>query len=273
MSERRHYSPRLRTATTPSWLWLPGLLALLILGGPLVALMFAMPWGQLDSVFSQPEIFTALSLSLSTAGIGTLICLVLGLPLAVLLSRINGPLLQIMRAILVIPLVLSPVVSGLALIYFWGRRGMIGALLENMGMGIGFTPTAVVLVQVFVSLPFFVVAALSSIESVSADLELSAANAGANSGQILRYITLPLAAPGIVVGTLLAFARALGEYGATITFAGSVEGRTRTMPLQIELALNSNDPQAALGIALMLIAIYLLVLIAAGSGVNRIFHK
>lgn len=273
MNERRQYSPRLRAATTPRWLWIPGVLALLILGGPLVALLLAMPWSELGTVFTQPEILKALWLSLATAGFSTLICVVLGLPLAVLLSRINGLWLQVMRTVLVIPLVLSPVVSGLALIYFWGRRGIVGSLLEAADWGIGFSPMAVVLVQVFVALPFFAVAALSSIESVSTDLELAGANAGANAGQILRHITLPLAAPGIIVGTLLAFARALGEYGATITFAGSVEGRTRTLPLQIELALNSNDPQAALGIALMLIAIYLLVLVAAGWGVNRIFHK
>lgn len=273
MSERRHYSPRLRAATTPRWLWLPGLLALMLLGGPMLALLAAMPWGQLGTIFNEPAVLSSLWLSLGTAGISTLVCVLLGLPLAVLLSRINGTALQLMRAIVVIPLVLSPVVSGLALIYFWGRRGMLGSLLEHWGLGIGFTPAAVVIVQVFVALPFFIVAALGSIESVSSDLELSAANAGASAGQILRHITLPLAAPGIIVGTLLAFARALGEYGATITFAGSVAGRTRTMPLQIELALNSNDPQAALGIALMLISIYLLVLIAAGGGVNRIFHK
>ncbi|MDN6301418.1 MAG: ABC transporter permease subunit, partial [Micrococcaceae bacterium] len=145
--------------------------------------------------------------------------------------------------------------------------------LDSIGLGVGFSPAAVVLVQVFVSLPFFVVSALSSIEAVDTDLEFSGANAGASSGQILAHITLPLAAPGIIVGTLLAFARSLGEYGATITFAGSVAGRTRTLPLQIELALNSNDPQAALGISLMLIGLYLIVLVVAGAGVGRIFRR
>ena len=212
-------------------------------------------------------------LSLRTSTISTGFCVLLGLPLAVLLSRLHGTLLQVMRGILLIPLVLSPVVSGLALLYFWGRRGAAGALLESMGWGVGFSPVAVVLVQVFVSLPFFVVAALSSIESVDPDLELSAANAGANAGQIVRLITLPLAAPGIIVGTLLAFARSLGEYGATITFAGSVAGQTRTLPLQIELSLNSQDPSSAVGISIMLIGLYLLVLIAAGIGVQRIFGR
>lgn len=271
MTSREHFSPRLRKATTPGWLWLPSLLAIAFLAGPLIALGAAADWGRLGEQLSDPGAREALMLSLRTSSVSTGFCLLLGLPLAVLLSRLHGPLLQLMRGVLLIPLVLSPVVSGLALLYFWGRRGALGGWLESIGLGVGFSPAAVVLVQVFVSLPFFVVAALSSIELVDADLELSAANAGASAGQIIRYITLPLAAPGIIVGTLLAFARALGEYGATITFAGSVAGATRTLPLQIELALNSNDPSAAVGISIMLIGLYLLVLIAAGAGVQRIF--
>ncbi|GAA4360567.1 ABC transporter permease [Paeniglutamicibacter cryotolerans] len=273
MTGREHFSPRLRRATTPGWLWVPSLLALAFLAGPLIALGAAADWGRLGGQLTDPSTREALWLSLRTSTVSTGLCLALGIPLSVLLSRLHGPLLQLMRGVLLIPLVLSPVVSGLALLYFWGRRGTLGGWLESMGWGVGFSPAAVVLVQVFVSLPFFVVAALSSIESVDANLELSAANAGANAAQIVRYITLPLAAPGIIVGTLLAFARSLGEYGATITFAGSVAGETRTLPLQIELALNSNAPSSAVGISIMLVGLYLLVLIAAGAGVQRIFGR
>ncbi|MEE1621954.1 ABC transporter permease [Zafaria sp. Z1313] len=273
MSARRTFSPRLRRATTPGWIWLPAAASLLLLSGPLVALFLAADWPGLPELLARPASRTALRLSLTTAGLSTVLCVLLGLPLAVLLSRLSGALLQLFRGILVVPLVLSPVVSGLALLYFWGRQGLLGSWLDAAGLAVGFTPAAVVVVQVFVSLPFFVVAALGSIESVDSDLELSAANAGASAGQVLSHITLPLAAPGIIVGTLLAFARSLGEYGATITFAGSVAGRTRTLPLQIELALNSNDPEAALGIALLLIGFYLIVLVLAGAGVNRVFRR
>lgn len=273
MTTRAHISGRLRRATTPGWLWAPALLGLAALAGPLVALLAAAHWRDLPALLARPESQAALGLSLSTAAVSTLLCLLLGLPLAVLLSRLSGPLLQVLRGLLVVPLVLSPVVSGLALLYFWGRQSLVGGWLDAVGLGVGFSPAAVVLVQVFVSLPFFVIAALSSIEAVDLDLELSAATAGASAVQILRHISLPLAAPGIIVGTLLAFARSLGEYGATITFAGSVAGRTRTLPLQIELSLNSNDPQAALGVSLMLIGLYVMVLVVAGAGVNRIFHR
>lgn len=249
---------------TPRWLWIPAGLALILLAGPLVALTAVAPWSQLGTVLSDPKVQTSLGLSLSTAAVSTLLCVVLGLPLAVLLHRLSGLAKSLIYGFLVIPLVLSPVVSGLALLYFWGRRGMFGELLNQLGIQVGFSPVAVVLVQVFVALPFFVIATLGSLESVDSDLELAGANAGANGRQILTHITLPLAGAGIFGGTLLAFARALGEYGATITFAGSVEGRTRTLPLQIELALNSNNPEQALGIALMLIAMYLVVVIVSG---------
>lgn len=249
---------------TPRWLWLPAGLALVLLAGPLIALTTVAPWGRLGEVFAGPKVQASLGLSLSTAAISTLLCVLLGLPLAVLLHRLSGLAKSLLYGFLVIPLVLSPVVSGLALLYFWGRRGLFGEILNSFGIQVGFSPVAVVLVQIFVALPFFVIAALGSLEGVDSDLEFAGANAGASAGQILRHITLPLALPGIVGGTLLAFARALGEYGATITFAGSVEGRTRTLPLQIELALNSNNPDQALGIALMLIAMYLTVVIVSG---------
>lgn len=265
-------SPRMLRATTPGWLWVPAAIGLAALAGPLVALFVAADWQDLPALWARGDARTALGLSLGTAFASTVVCFLLGLPLAVLLSRLHGTALQLLRGLLVVPLVLSPVISGLALLYFWGRQTLVGGWLDSIGLGVGFSPAAVVLVQVFVSLPFFVVSALSSIEAVDTDLEFAGANAGASSAQILAHITLPLAAPGILVGTLLAFARSLGEYGATITFAGSVAGRTRTLPLQIELALNSNDPQAALGISLMLIGLYLIVLVTAGAAVGRIFR-
>lgn len=268
MSQRRWVH-----ATTAGWLWIPATMALLLCAGPVAALLANVPYASLGSLLTTPAALTSLGLSLATALVSTAICVLLGLPLAVLFSKLTGPWMQFLRGVLLIPLVLSPVVSGIALLYFWGRQGAVGGLLDQLGFGVGFSPVAVVLVQVFVSLPFFVVAALSSLQAVEPELEMAAATSGAGPTAILRYITLPLAMPGIVVGVLLAFARSLGEYGATITFAGSVAGRTRTLPLQIELSLNSNQPEAALGICLILIALYLVILLMARFGVGRLLPR
>lgn len=188
-------SPRMLRATTPGWLWLPALIGLAALAGPLAALFVAADWQDLPGLLGREDARTALGLSLATAAASTAVCFVPGLPLAVLLSRLHGVVLQLLRGLLVVPLVLSPVVSGLALLYFWGRQTLVGEWLDSVGLGVGFSPSAVVLVQVFVSLPFFVVSALSSIEAVDTDLEFAGANAGATSAQILSHITLPLAAP------------------------------------------------------------------------------
>ncbi|MBG6083791.1 molybdate ABC transporter permease subunit [Zhihengliuella flava] len=268
MSAHESASPRLLRSITPGWLWVPTAVALAVLAAPLVALVAATEPDALWGALAAPGARDAVLLSLTTSGVSTLICLLLGLPLAILLHRWRGPGrrawgVAAMRLVLIVPLVLSPVVSGLALLYLWGGRGALGGLLESMGLTVAYTPAAVVIVQVFVALPFLTVAALSSVEGVDQDLELAAVNAGGSATQVLRYVTLPLAAPGIALGTLLAFARALGEYGATVTFAGSVAGATRTIPLQIDLAFNSSDPTAALGLALLLIGFYLLVIAGA----------
>lgn len=268
MSQHDAASPRLLRAITPGWLWAPAVLALAVLAAPLIALTVATEPSALWGALTAPGARDAVVLSLTTSTVSTLICLTLGLPLAVLLHRWRGPGkrawgVAAMRLVLIVPLVLSPVVSGLALLHLWGGRGALGILLEALGLTVAYTPAAVVIVQVFVSLPFLTVAALSSLEGVDQDLELVAATSGASATDVLRYVTLPLAAPGIALGTLLGFARALGEYGATVTFAGSVAGATRTIPLQIDLAFNSADPDAALGLALLLIGFYLLVIAAA----------
>ncbi|WP_199921792.1 ABC transporter permease [Psychromicrobium lacuslunae] len=257
-------------STLPGWLWLPAGLALFLCAGPLIALVVRAPWPELPGLLSSPEALQSLGLSLITALASTVVCALLGMPLAVILSKLTGPWIGLARGLLLIPLVLSPVVSGIALLYFWGRNGLFGALLNQAGIDVGFSPWAVILVQVFVSLPFFVISAMTSLRNVEPEMEMVAATSGASAGQILRHITLPLAMPGVLVGSLLAFARSLGEYGATITFAGSIAGRTRTLPLQIELSLNSNQPEAALGISLMLIGIYLVVLLLARFGTGRL---
>ncbi|OMH24786.1 molybdenum ABC transporter permease [Tersicoccus phoenicis] len=255
-------SSRLRRATTPGWLWAPFVLALFLTIGPIAGLLLNVPWAQLPDLLAEPEVQRSLGLSLGTAVLSTGVCVLLGVPVAVLMTRLRGTAVDLARGALLIPLVLSPVVSGLVLLFFWGRLGLFGSVLDTVGIRVGFSPAAVVIVQVFVSLPFFIVSVMTALAGIDEQLELSAATCGAAPGQILRYITVPLATPGIVVGTLLAFARSLGEYGATITFAGSIDGQTRTLPLQISLALNSARPEQALGVCLMLVAIYLVVLVA-----------
>lgn len=261
------------SATLPRWLWIPAAVGIFLCAGPLFALILEAPWASLGGILLSPESLTSLGLSLGTAVASTVLCAALGLPLAIILSKLEGAWIEALRGLLLIPLVLSPVVSGIALLYFWGRQGFFGRLLADFGLGVGFSPAAVVVVQVFVSLPFFVVAALSSLRQVDPELEMAAATLGAGPTTILRHVTLPLAMPGVTVGVLLAFARSLGEYGATITFAGSIEGQTRTLPLQIELSLNSAQPQTALGISLMLIGLYLIILTLAKYGVDRLLPR
>lgn len=262
-----------RRATVPSWLWIPAGAVLFLLGGPLIALLIKAPWRDLPNIFTSSEALTALKLSLITASASTVLCVLLGTPLAVLLAKLSGPVITVIRGLLIVPLVLSPVVSGIALLYFWGRSGVFGAALNMLGMDVGFSPYAVILTQTFVSLPFYVISALTSLLAVDEDVELAAATSGASAQQILRHITMPLALPGLVVGAVLAFARSLGEYGATITFAGSIEGKTQTLPLQISLALNSSAPTTAIGLSLMLIALFLLVMLLSRALGGRVLGQ
>src|SRR5699024_10615183 len=161
------------------------------------------------------------------------------------LQRRRPGLSQFIQLAVYAPLVLSPVVSGLALVFFWGRPGLLGPLLERAGWSVAYTTLGVVVVQVFVALPFVVATAVTALRSVPDSVQDAAAVDGANRSEVLRLVILPIAWPGIAVGLVLAFARSLGEYGATLTFAGNVAGRTRTLPLLIELGLSSNDMDRA----------------------------
>ena len=144
-------------------------------------------------------------------------------------------------------MILSPVVSGLGLLFFWGRKGMIGTYLYQAGISIPFTPNAVIIAQVFVALPFFVATAVTTLQAIPREYEEIALVEGAKPAEITFKVLLPLAAPGLATAFLLSFARALGEYGATVTFAGNVQGKTQTIPLAIDLAINSSDIPSALG--------------------------
>lgn len=237
-------------------------LALLVL--PLVALVLRAPWDRVAEIVTGEVVGPALALSLGTAAVSTLISLLLGVPLAVVLARSHGwPVVprRLLRAAITIPLVLPPVVGGIALLLLLGRSGVLGGALGELGIGIPYTTGAVVIAQVFVAMPFLVFAVEGALLSADRRTELAAATLGASRAQVFRLVTLPLVGPGVAAGAVLCFARALGEFGATITFAGSLPGVTRTLPIASYLALQS-DPDAAIVLALVLLAVALAVILA-----------
>lgn len=253
----------MRQRSVPAALVAVALVAVLLLLGPLVALLLNIPWDRAVELITADEATEAFGLSLTTALVSTVLCIVLGLPLSlwmVDMMRSHPRIGDALQLIIYAPLVLSPVVSGLALVFLWGRHGLAGEWLDDaFGLRVAFTSLAVIVVQVFVSMPFFVSTTVTSLRGVPSVVQEAARVDGASRWQVLRHITVPLALPGIVAGTVLGFARALSEYGATLTFAGNVAGETRTIPLLIELGLNSNDMDQALGACILLLGIYVLV--------------
>ncbi|UPK74145.1 ABC transporter permease [Nocardioidaceae bacterium SCSIO 66511] len=235
-------------------------LALVVLLLPVVALLVRTPWTQLVERLGTQEILDALRLSLVSATVAAALCLVLGVPLAWLLARVEFRGRPLVRAFVTVPLVLPPVVGGIALLMAFGRRGVVGQpMYEAFGITIPFTLTAVVLAQTFVALPFLVISVEGALRSADRRYDEVAATLGAGRWSTFRTVTLPLAAPGLISGAVLAWARALGEFGATITFAGNFPGTTRTMPLQIYTARQA-DEGAALVLSAILLAISVLVL-------------
>nr|WP_197679335.1 ABC transporter permease [Auraticoccus monumenti] len=227
---------------------------------PLLALLLRAPWADLPARLVDPDVGRALRLSMVCAGSATVLCLLLGVPLAWVLARARFPGRRLLRALVTVPLVLPPVVGGVALLLLLGRRGLLGAQLDAwFGVTIPFTTVAVVLAETFVALPFLVIAVEGALRGVDRRYEDAAATLGASRWTIFRRVTLPLVAPGVTAGAVLCFARALGEFGATITFAGSFPGVTQTMPLAVYLALES-DPEAAIVLSLVLLAVSVVVL-------------
>jgi molybdate transport system permease protein len=235
-------------------------LAVLFLVLPVIGLVVRAPWGTIGTELTQPESLEALRLSLVCASLATLLCLVLGVPLAWVLARGDVPGRSLLRALVTVPLVLPPVVGGIALFTALGRRGIVGRWLDEwFGISLPFTTAAVVVAEAFVALPFLVIAVEGSLRAADQRLEEAAATLGAGRWYVLRRVTLPLVAPGLAAGTVLCWARALGEFGATITFAGTFPGTTRTMPVEVYLALQ-RDPSAAIALSLVLLVVSLVVL-------------
>ncbi len=249
----------------PRWAIVPATLGALLVAVPVVSMAARVDWPGLPVLLTSGSSVTALLLSLRTALASTMVCLVLGVPLALVLARTDAPAMRWLRALVLLPLVLPPVVGGLALLAAFGRTGLIGQYLEAGGLRIAFTTVAVILAQVFVSLPFLVVGLEGALRSVGIEYEEVATTHGASPTRTLLHVTLPLVAPGLVSGTVLAFARALGEFGATLTFAGSLQGTTRTLPLEIYLQ-REVDPDQALALSLLLIVVALIVVALVHNG-------
>ncbi|OIH94357.1 ABC transporter permease [Curtobacterium sp. MCBA15_001] len=249
---------RPRTAV-PWWLPVPAVLGGLFVVVPVLAMVGRVDWSSFGALVGSPASLTALGLSLGTAAAATGIALVLGLPLAVLFSRVRSRWVGVARAFVLLPLVLPPVVGGLALLAGFGRIGPVGSFLDDHGIRIAFTTVAVVMAQTFVAMPFLVSAVEGALRVGGDRLEQVAATLGAGPTRVLVTVTIPRALPGIASGLVLCFARALGEFGATLTFAGSLQGVTRTLPLEIYLQ-REIDPDTAVALALVLVVVAVVVI-------------
>lgn len=242
----------------PRWVYLPAAAGAVFVLLPLVAMGSRVDWSRFGSLITSESSLAALRLSLVTSTASTIACLVLGVPMAMVLARTTFRGQRLLRSLLLLPLVLPPVVGGIALLYTFGRRGLLGQSMEVLGIQIAFSTTAVVMAQTFVALPFLVVSLEGTLRAVGQRYEVVAATLGARPTTVLRRVTLPLVLPGLLSGAVLSFARALGEFGATLTFAGSLQGVTRTLPLEIYLQRES-DADAAVALSLVLVVVAVLV--------------
>lgn len=221
---------------------------------PIAAMLTRVDWNEFVPLVTSESSRAALWLSLRTSTAACALCIVFGIPMALVLARARFPGQQVLRALVLLPLVLPPVVGGIALLYTFGRRGLLGSSLQFLGIEIAFSTTAVILAQTFVALPFLVLSLEGALRTVGTRFETIGATLGARPTTVLRRITLPLVLPALISGAVLSFARALGEFGATLTFAGSLQGTTRTLPLEIYLQREA-DPDAAVALSIVLIAV------------------
>jgi molybdate transport system permease protein len=244
----------------PWMLVVPALAGLVFLVLPLAGLLIRAPWSTLLDRLAEPHVLEALRLSLVSATVATAVCLLLGVPLAWLLARVRFPGRRVVRALVTVPLVLPPVVGGVALLLVLGRRGLVGQWLEaTFGITLPFTTAGVIIAEAFVAMPFLVISVEGALRGADQRFEEAAATLGASRLTVFRRVTLPMVMPGVVAGAVLCWARALGEFGATITFAGNFPGTTRTMPLAVYLALET-EPEAAIVLSLVLLAVSVVIL-------------
>jgi molybdate transport system permease protein len=252
----------------PGWILVPAGVGAAFVLLPLVAVLVEVPWSQFGTLLTSESSVAALELSLRTAFASTVLCLLLGVPMALVLARSRWAGLRMLRSLVLLPLVLPPVVGGIALLYTFGRQGLLGSTLELLGLRIAFSTTAVVLAQTFVALPFLVLSLEGTLRSGGRSYEAVASTLGARPTTVLWRVTLPLVLPGIASGAVLSFARALGEFGATLTFAGSLQGVTRTLPLEIYLQ-RETDPQAAVALSLVLVVVAVVIVLVTRGRAAR----
>jgi molybdate transport system permease protein len=246
----------------PVALLVPAALGASFFALPLLGLLLRAPWGDALTQLGAPAALDALRLSLVCSLSATALGIAIGVPLAWVQARLSYPGQNLLRALTTLPMVLPPVVGGVALLLAFGRRGLVGGFLfDAFGLRLPFTTAGAILAETFVSLPFLVITVEAGIRSVNPALEDAARTLGAGPWTVFRRVTLPLIAPSVFAGAVLCWSRALGEFGATITFAGNFPGQTQTLPLAVYLLLETN-PAAAATLSLVLVAVSLLVLVS-----------
>jgi len=245
-------------ASVPRWVVGVATIGALFILLPLVGIVTHVDWAHFLSLITSASSVDALLLSVETATASTVLCLIFGIPISIVLARTTFPGQRAVRSLVLLPLVLPPVVGGIALLYTYGRFGLLGSTMSFLGIQIAFSTSAVILAQTFVSIPFLILSFEGALRSSGTRYEAIAATLGARPTVVLFRVTLPMLAPALISGTILAFARALGEFGATITFAGSLQGTTQTLPLDLYFQLE-NNPNAAVALSLILVAVAIII--------------
>jgi molybdate transport system permease protein len=256
---------RPRSVGLPGWVFIPAAAGMIFVLLPLAAMITRVQWDAFLGLITSDSSVAALALSLRTSATSTLFCVLFGVPMAMVLARTSFRGQQLLRSLVLLPLVLPPVVGGIALLYTFGRRGLLGHTFEVLGIQVAFSTTAAIMAQTFVALPFLVVSLEGALRTSGERYESVAATLGARPTTVFRRVTLPLVLPGLAAGAVLSFARSLGEFGATITFAGSLQGVTRTLPLEIYLQ-REVDPDAAVALSLVLVVVAVAVIGLARGG-------
>jgi len=229
---------------------------------PLAGLVARTPWASAAGLLTDPQVLLALRLSLVCSLASTALAMVLGVPLAWVLARLRFPGKSLLRGLTTLPMVLPPVVAGVALLLAFGRRGLVGApVADATGFALPFTTPGVIVAESFVAMPFLVITVEGALRSADQGFEEAAATLGASRMAVFRRVTVPLIAPSLAAGSVLCWARALGEFGATITFAGNLPGRTQTMPLAIYISQSSGKLDEAIALSLVLVVVSLVVMI------------
>ena len=254
----------------------PALLAALALVGvaffilPLAGLLARAPWQSALGELTTPEAVTALRLSFVISLAATALALLLGVPLAWIYARVPFRGRDLIRAVTTLPMILPPVVGGVALLFAFGRRGLFGQALDAIGIRLPFTTFGAILAATFVAMPFLVLTVEAGLRSMDRRYEDAARTLGAGRWVVFRRVTLPLIAPSVFAGAVLCWARALGEFGATITFAGNLPGTTQTLPLAVYIALETR-PEVAIMLSVVLLAVSLAILVAMRDRYLRAF--